>query len=59
MSVPSSSGFNDEIEVPGIRQQVNDYVNEAHEEGISYKGNENLYVVIIIIINIIIITILF
>ncbi|CAB4419763.1 unnamed protein product [Rhizophagus irregularis] len=28
-----------------IKQQVNDYVNEAHEEGISYKGNENLYVV--------------
>ncbi|CAB4419331.1 unnamed protein product [Rhizophagus irregularis] len=45
LTVPSSSGFNDEIEVPGIRQQVNDYVNEAHEEGISYKGNENLYVV--------------
>lgn len=50
MSVPSSSGFNDEIKVPGIRQQVNEYVTEAHEEGISYKGNQNLYVVIIIII---------
>ncbi|GES97937.1 SGNH/GDSL hydrolase family protein [Rhizophagus clarus] len=45
MSVPSASGFNDEIEVPGIRQQVNNYVTEAHDEGIGSKGVEDLFVV--------------
>ncbi|RIA93153.1 GDSL lipase/esterase [Glomus cerebriforme] len=45
MSVPSASGLNDEIIVPGIRQQINDYVDDAHDKGISAKGNLNLYVV--------------
>ena len=45
MAVTSASGYNDEIPVPGIRQQVNEYVTIAHEQGINYKGNKNLYVV--------------
>lgn len=46
MTIPSESGLNDEIIVPGIRQQVQEYVGEAHANGISNKGNMNLYVVV-------------